>query len=443
VQTDLNETFKRNSGLPVNVKEVEVLGAGDARDSFLNHQVAELFEPRMDLEGFVNSLESVADKFRYLGMYDSIKYHVEMLPDSVLDKSLDLKTTLHLNRIQKQAVKIETLTRNGEQAGITAQATLDNVFGGAESVTVFGGYDWPPNQVAGLRLKAPIVNSPKFGWSLTTDWRSMDLPWASHSQDLSTASLRLLIANILKGDASVGLQASLRDVHNLKSAASDSVRVDSGQSLKTSLVADWSIDTSNHAFYPTSGVKLAANAEYALPNPSLQSNVSFVRALAKGSVAKTLDPIKDRLVFEVTGGAGLLWSKNSSILDRFYLGGPKSGLYGYQNNGLGPKDLDDAIGGDGYIKGSLNIYGKLPRLSVDSPLRFMLFFNGATLTPIDVTSQQPLKPMFENPSTGAGVGLCYRTEAAQLELTYSVPLSTKPHDITRKGLQFCVGIALP
>lgn len=403
----------------------------------------------MDLQGFVNSLETVAEKFRSFGLYDPIKYDVEML-NAQTDPALDLKATLHLNRAKKQVFNLQSLTRNGEQGGFVAQGNFENLFGGAETLTIIGGADFPPNslQSAGLRSQVPVLNSHKFGLGINTDWRSMDLPWASHSQDLSNASVKFLISNILGsrfggGDASFGVEVSSRNVHSLKSAASDSVRVDSGQSLKTSLTADWGIDTTNDIYYPTKGVKLSANAEYATqPTTNIPSNVSFFKAITQGSISKTLDPIKDRLVVEVTGGSGLLWAKNSSIVDRFYLGGPKSGIYGYQNNGLGPKDLDDAIGGDGYIKGSLNVYGKLPRVQ-NSPLRFMLFFNGATLSPVDINSEKPLKPILESPSTGAGVGLCYRTEAAQLELTYSVPLSTREHDITRKGLQFGVGISLP
>ena len=86
--------------------------------------------------------------------------------------------------------------------------------------------------------------------------------------------------------------------------------------------------------------------------------------------------------------------------DRFFLGGPQS-VRGYKLKGLGPRSkgdsfawnrisgaltivIDDYLGGDAYLSGSLAVSLPIPHKSViDKPLRVHLFMNAGSLIMID------------------------------------------------------------
>lgn len=260
-----------------------------------------------------------------------------------------------------------------------------------------------------------------------------------------------------------GIEAVQRTVTSISDDTSESVRATEGTiSNKTSVFSRFTIDRRDNPVYPTEGYKVECQSELAgvIGGSTVPSDVSYLKATGAASYSKSLDPVNNNLIFNMHAGSGLLWTYNkgekgsqSSMFDRFYLGGKSSGpeslLYGYQYNGLGPKDSFDSVGGDAFSVGSLSFLGKLPKLSSThplSPLRFMLFFSGASLVPVSHSEggsgslKSSLVDIFSKPSTCAGAGLVYKTPQAQLELVYSVPLRSREEDWARKGLQFTAGL---
>ncbi|CRK34709.1 hypothetical protein BN1708_019589, partial [Verticillium longisporum] len=68
----------------------------------------------------------------------------------------------------------------------------------------------------------------------------------------------------------------------------------------------------------------------------------------------------------------------SRLNDRFQLGGPTD-VRGFKLGGLGPHDGPDAVGGDLFAAGSLNLLFPLPYRGPDSALRMQLFANAGRL----------------------------------------------------------------
>lgn len=146
----------------------------------------------------------------------------------------------------------------------------------------------------------------------------------------------------------------------------------------------------------------------------------------------------------------------SRINDRFQLGGPTD-VRGFRLSGLGPREGPDALGGDVYAAGSINLLSPLPRVGADKPFRLQAFINSGRLlalrTPQGESPKSPTEirdslagtvSELKNglPSTAAGIGLVYAHPAARFELNFSLPLVVRRGEEGRKGLQLGIGINL-
>ena len=122
---------------------------------------------------------------------------------------------------------------------------------------------------------------------------------------------------------------------------------------------------------------------------------------------------------------------------------------------LGPRDGNDAVGGDVYAAGSANLLLPIPRVGLDRPFRFQAFVNGGRLLALPGTSKQDgadrqnmqqtavsaIQELGNGlPSMSAGFGLVYAHPVARFELNFSLPLVLRKGEEGRKGVQFGVGI---
>jgi outer membrane protein insertion porin family len=149
---------------------------------------------------------------------------------------------------------------------------------------------------------------------------------------------------------------------------------------------------------------------------------------------------------------------HSRINDRFQLGGPTD-VRGFRLAGLGPRDGQDAAGGDVYAAGGASILFPLPRVGKETPLRLQAFVNGGRLLALRDVRQGEVKdqPMGMNdvsrsmtqtlsdltgslPSAAAGLGLVYAHPAARVEINFSLPLVIRKGEEGRKGLSFGIGL---
>lgn len=159
---------------------------------------------------------------------------------------------------------------------------------------------------------------------------------------------------------------------------------------------------------------------------------------------------------------GLNGALPSRINDRFTLGGPTD-VRGFSLGGLGPRDGSDALGGDVYAAGSVNMLVPLPRIGADSPFRIQLFANGGRSVALKNRSKSSKDSSASSqtmsgsavskgitgaaqeiltglPTLAAGVGLVYAHPVARFELNFSLPLVVRRGEEARKGLQVGVGI---
>lgn len=353
-------------------------------------------------------------------------------------------------------------------AGVAASGALTNIFGGAEKLSVSVARDSTPRALTSwyVDFSAPIQASPDLQAHVSAFVQKKENSWASHQSALQGVSAKVVSASALYPGSffEAGIESVQRSVTGVSEDASDSIKsLENSTSQKTALFSRFAIDRRDNPVYPTSGYFVDIQSEVAgvFGGDLLKSDVSYLKTLGSASYSKSLDPSSNNLVISASVGSGLLWTYNSShagpntssssIHDRFFLGGKSSGLsgllYGYKFNGLGPKDGFDSVGGDAFTLGNISVVGKLPRLASShplSPLRFLLFFSGASLVPVTHSggAKGLRDSLFSEPSTSAGAGLLYKAGAADLELVYGVPLHSRDEDWSRKGLQVSVGFEL-
>lgn len=468
-------------------------------DSLINAQTT------LTLPELLKELDATADRFRRFGTYSSVEFKLDLAtvtPYKALlaaqdkptqessnplyepyrgIKPLDLKATLLLALANPHPVHLQSVVRDNGPAAFTLSAALKNLFGGAETLSAQLTKESLPSAVSSYaaEFSAPLcIRSP--------DTRV-------HLSAFQTATASKIQGGTLKlVSKSPANPASFSEFG--VSAVQRGLLNDAKDSLKTSVFSRFTIDrrtaSPDAPLYVDGGYLVDWHTELAGIGAAskLSGDVSFLKTEASAQLAKTLDPASDHVVFNAAAGTGLLWaydrpgfSPTSTPHDRFFLGGPQGGstasrsvppgvlLHSYTASGLGPKDADNTpVGGDAYAAGTVSVLLKLPRATYRdrawaaeflAPLRVLAYFSQASVVQFaDAAASDSdteiinadstgggawasYKSVFAAPTTSAGLGLVYKTPAAQLELVYSAPFVVPASEkgAVRQGWQLAVG----
>ena len=350
-------------------------------------------------------------------------------------------------------------------------AQLRNILGGAESLNAHASLGTRTRSAYSANFSTPILSNPDLRWEIGGLASSTLKHWASHEEVLKGGNTRLVWQTAPRSRHEFTYQGLWRQVTGLAEKASPSVRADAGDSFKSSLQHTWTKDTRDVSMLPSRGYLLKTVSEIAGLGP-LKGDVAFgkLEMESQAAVPIPIPGVKGDSGVTFTAGlrGGLLYPlalpgqqepAHSRINDRFQLGGPTD-VRGFRLSGLGPRDGQDAVGGDLYAAGGASLLVPLPRVGKDTPLRFQAFINGGRLVALrDSRTSDPerVSPnssmdatgsvastmsalIQELPSCAAGVGLVYAHPAARFELNFSLPLVIRKGEEGRKGFSFGVGI---
>jgi len=380
----------------------------------------------------------------------------------------DLNVAVNVKEKSRLVLSAGTDFGNAEGSAYT-NAVARNIFGGAESLSFNASTGTRTRSAYNATLSTPVLNNPDLRLSLEGLHSSTAKPWASHEERLSGGSLRLA-QRADNGDSHAFTYAGIwRQLTNLATNASPTVRADAGDSFKSSLGYTFTRDRRDNPVLPQSGYLIRTINELAGWGP-LKGDVSFAKSEVEVSGASGFAGLKGvsvgaglraGVLYPLPFGYGLSGKATSSrINDRFQLGGPTD-VRGFKLGGLGPHDGNDAVGGDVFAAGSVNMLMPLPRAGAESPLRFQLFANGGRLVALnsigsgkegESTNQLDSGAVRKGvqgaiselgnglPSIAAGFGLVYAHPVARFELNFSLPLVVRRGEEGRKGLQVGVGI---
>ena len=365
---------------------------------------------------------------------------------------------------EKSRLYFKTGTELGNTEGTASvEGHARNIFGGGESLTVNAAAGTRTRSAYAAEFQTPFVPAdPDTRLAFNAVSTATSKPWSSHEEIVKAAGGRLNWG----GSHQVAYGINWRTVTALAAAASPTVRYDAGNSVKNSVTYTFLRDRRDNRMLPQRGYLWKSVWEVAGWGP-LGGDVSF----SKGELefGGAIPVWNTGISFGCGFRAGLMYplpmgynftdkALPSRINDRFHVGGPND-VRGFKHGGLGPRDGNDAAGGDVYAAGSVNILLPIPRTSIDSGFRIQLFANGGRLVGLKNRgkSKAPGEAMASSvvrngmvkavqdlgtglPSLAAGVGLVYAHPVARFELNFSVPLVIRRGEEARKGLQVGVGI---
>ncbi|KAI9715153.1 MAG: hypothetical protein M1812_006132 [Candelaria pacifica] len=471
-QKRLAELIDTNSTLPVTLSSITVLNANNTRKGFLKRIFNPLLSVNQDrpytLEEALKEVSISADKLHRFGIFQGPTSLFVDRPSSNDPSTTPTDIAIYLSVKEKSRVVLKTGTDLGNVEG-SAYANLlwRNVFGGAESLNANASLGTRTRSAYSVNFDSPILSNPDVRLEIGGLASSTQKYWASHEEVLKGAGTKLKWMGAGGARHEVGYSGLWRQTTGLAGNASPTVRGDAGDSFKSSLSHAWFSDRRNHPLLPSRGYFMKQVSELAGWGP-LQGDVAFFKSEIETQAALPVPVpgIKGNSGVSFTTGlrAGFLYPlalggqekpQSSRINDRFQLGGPTD-VRGFRLSGLGPRDGQDAIGGDVFAAGGANLLIPFPRIGASHPLRFQAFINGGRLLALkDLTEgggmdSQAVRKNIKStiaelgnglPSMAAGVGIVYAHPVARFELNFSLPLVLRKGEEGRKGLQFGVGIS--
>ncbi|KAI8961342.1 surface antigen-domain-containing protein [Daldinia sp. FL1419] len=472
------ELLLQNQTLPVTLSSIEVHGARHTRESFLGPILQPLLSDSRNADyTLADMLDQVGGAVEKLQKFDifhpNIIFHLSRPPH--LDPSstpTDLDISLRVR--EKSRLLLKTGTDLGNTEGSAYGSMLwRNIFGGAESLSLNASAGTRTRSAYSAEFATPIQSNPNLRLSVEGLASSTQKPWAGHEEVLKGGGIKLHWLKDNGDRHQFGYSGAWRQLTGLAAEASPTVRGDAGDSTKSAISYLFQRERRDNPMLPQSGYLIKTATELAGWG-SLGGDVGFSKSELEvaGAVPVPIPGIRGSSGVSIGGGfrAGLLYplplnfgfggASPSRINDRFTLGGPTD-VRGFSLGGLGPRDGNDALGGDIFAAGSVNMLVPLPRAGPESPFRLQLFANGGRLVAMKNKSRDSDRPADQRldagtvfdamlsatkdlgtglPSIAAGVGLVYAHPVARFELNFSLPLVIRRGEESRKGLQVGVGI---
>lgn len=272
----------------------------------------------------------------------------------------------------------------------------------------------------------------------------------NHEQNSShSLMLRTLQTAIDHPLGKLALVADWRDVQHVDDKASPLVHADAGHSWKTSLQHILEVDRRDSRRMPSSGDFFSLTTETTLPI----GDIRYAKVDAAHQLHIPLGSSGISASLSTKFGV-LLSNERTNIIDRFYLGGPTS-FRGFQTRGVGPRDENDAVGGDIYYSLAGMLSFPMPESSLLSQLfnaHMHIFGSVGELT--DVPSAKETASAWKGKTTfkekassvwsaihepmriSTGLGIALETAIGRIEVNYCRVLRSAATDAASSGIQF-------
>ncbi|KAF2097665.1 hypothetical protein NA57DRAFT_39989 [Rhizodiscina lignyota] len=478
-QARVAELIGGNSTLPVQISEIRLLNATHTRRSFLSR----IFQPLLKsdknntytLSEALEGITGAADRLtRFDIFHDPISVYIDTVTPPTTEDAIT-QLSVFLSAKEKSRYTIKTGTEAGHAEGSAYLSVfLRNIFGGAESLSANASLGTRTRSAYSLAFDTPLLSNPDIKWEIGGLTSSTLKEWASHEEAIKGGATKFKFLTSSGHRHEIGYSGTWRQITSLLTNASPTVRTDAGDSFKSSISHTWVNDQRDFALLPSKGYLMKTTTELAGWGP-LKGDVAFakVEAETQGAVPIPI-PFLEGTAFTVGLRGGVLYPLSfgygtspplmSRINDRFQLGGPTD-VRGFRLSGMGPRDRNDAVGGDVYAAGGASILFPFPRVGKDTPLRLQAFINGGRLLALkDKPSGKSESGSEEKgsmssaavadsvkrtinelgnglPSCAAGIGLVYAHPAARFEVNFSLPLVIRKGEEARKGLSFGVGVS--
>ncbi len=249
------------------------------------------------------------------------------------------------------------------------------------------------------------------------------------SYDISSTGFALRMGYPLSEDLRQSWTYTLHEDHvsDVDANASRFIRDQVGHSLTSLVGHELTLDERDSKIDPTKGFVTRLNTDFA----GVGGDHRFVRAKLGGTQYFSL---AEDYVLSVLGEGGYVWGLDQKVKinDRFFLGSDT--LRGFSYAGVGPRDLtngaDDALGGNRFYRGSLELTTPLPT-PTELGFKGHIFSDAGSLGKCEET---PLatEDFRDNDSIriSVGAGLSWASPFGPLRLDFAVPVKKESYDKT-------------
>ncbi|ORY31035.1 surface antigen-domain-containing protein, partial [Naematelia encephala] len=379
------------------------------------------------------------DKF---GIFDMDRVGVRFEPVRGGDED-EVEMVLALRERGRLFLQAGTEVGGGEGGG-NVTGRIRNAFGGAEVLEGQAAIGTKTKSAYQVSLTTPLLASPLLSLALTAFSQDRDhSAFASH-RERSQGGRAQFSATTPWGRHDLLYELIRREIGHLSPNASISVREESIQSTKSSLIHTWTSDTRDDPWLGTSGRLLKFSHEYAgLPGSSDRAH--FFKSTTQSQLSRALYPGSNihYSIASLTTFLFPLFPKHlgrTLLPDRTFLGGPNS-VRGWKVGGLGLRDGPDSLGGELSWGLGVSLFSPIPRKE-HWPLRLHSFLNIGKVVGYDrdVTFADNVARMYRNPNVSVGLGLLYRLDPVRVEVNFTMPLVGRRGERTARG--FGVGVGL-
>lgn len=451
----LADLLKENSGRPVRVSRVNVVGAGNNyRDSFLKRQLQPLLDNNdgLTLEGFLQNADLTTTNFTKTGTVRNIGLTVaqpQYKSASYPADTMEIVANLTIDPVKKFFMKVGTNVGNGEGDGyLTAQ--WKNIFGGGEVLNF--DTNLTSNRIGTksrsqylVSYTTPINNSPDFKYDAIAYHSSRNIDYTSYHEQVATGLTNRFSTNYYPDEAKwnheVSFENLVRTISMAKSPGNwrgnslvnDYFLLNAGTMPKSSLTYTLKWDSRDSTLLPRTGQYLKLCSEL-----SILPGSRFMKTALESTSAYAVN--EDSWVnLNIRGGLiSKLCGDPVHPMDKFQLGGPND-LRGFLLSGMGPKQMGMSTGGDAYYAVGLSAFGPIPQAR-DSNFKLHGFVNTGKL--INVSKDTNLaKELTSEVDMSVGFGVLYAHPVARFELNYVLPVAAHRGEELRTGLQWGLGLS--
>lgn len=440
------------------LSSVTIAGAERTSNALLDRLTKPVLSTGGTFSSVVEDVSKVVDLLRATNCYRGV--------DAFLDTSSDSAASVTFTVAEKSLFQLHTGTTIDTSPGARHDPSVEasfiwrNLSGQADSLKVaaslMGG-------AAGETLTARPTNRMQVDYvrpfAFTRQigaFANLSTSVHNHEQNSShSLSLRNAQVGIDHPFGRLSLIASWRNVLDIDDRASPLVHRDAGHSWKTSVQHVVELDRRDSPRMPTRGDYVSITTEGALPIGDLR----FVKFDTAYQVHLPVGA--SGISISMSSRMGALLSQNrTSIVDRFYVGGPTS-FRGFSVRGIGPRDQNDSIGGDMYYTLSTMLSIPVPKSSLLSQMfdaKIHIFGTVGDLTDVSTVqksfsaiSAEPIpsrvnlawKQLNESMRVSAGLGVALQTAVGRVELNFCRIVRSSDTDAAVSGFQFSISESFP
>eukprot|EP01134_Creolimax_fragrantissima_P001211 CFRG1211T1 len=412
----------------------------------------------MDAKTFGEAIEAISiasSRLKRLDVFKSVQFKLDK------SQSHDGEMDVHINVVEKGRFELRTETQIGNQEGdLVISGKIRNCAGRAEVISGVYSVGTLTTSSFQLSVSKPLPNHcHSFDVGLYKTIHNLQ-SIRSHHEVLRGLSLNYKRLTSY-GEHAYTYNATWRELGPAGNDASWAVRRELGDTVKSSVTHTFTRDLRNSPTLTTGGYKLVVTQEIA----GLGGDVSFLKT--EGGIQKYALLHRSGLTLAVSARAGLLWptsargndkKKNgyekmsdpttpiSGISDRFFLGGPMS-IRGFNMMGVGPREKNDALGGDAFWEAGVSLRTPIPLVknTIGDSIQLHSFLNAGSIARLGENGSRSgsgiMNLIMESPlRASTGLGVMMQLGPARLELNYCVPLAYATTDSKKQGFQLGVGV---